>query len=254
MERVVAILQARMGAARLPGKVLLPVARMTFLEFELRQLKASKRVAEVILATTDHEADEPVAGLGEVLGLTVFRGSETDVLDRYHGAAELAGARHVMRLTGDCPLIQPDVCDRVVEEYFRTGADYCRTSARFAEGLDCEVISRTALDHAWREAVLPSEREHVTLFTRNRPERYKLVELDNPTDDGRYRLTLDEPEDAEVLRAVIEALYDESRPYIPVDEAKAWLDAHPEVFEKNAAIVRNEGLLKSLAREREEES
>lgn len=246
MQKVTAIMQARMGASRLPGKVLMPVAGMTFLEFELRQLAEATSIGQIIIATTEKSADDPIAALGSRLNVPVFRGSEQDVLDRYHGATEMAGAEHVMRVTGDCPLIQPNVCDRVVQEYFRQGADYCRTAESFAEGLDCEVLSRKALDEAWKEATLPSEREHMTLFVRNRPARYVLLEIENDTQDGQYRLTLDEPQDREVLVAVIEALFDPSRPYITIGEAKAWLDAHPEVFARNADILRNEGLVKSL--------
>jgi aminopeptidase-like protein/spore coat polysaccharide biosynthesis protein SpsF (cytidylyltransferase family) len=249
VKQVVAILQARMGASRLPGKVLLPVAGTTFLEYELRQIATSRRIAEVILATTDQPGDDPVAELGERLGMKVFRGSEKDVLDRYHGAAALSELAHIMRITGDCPLLQPDVCDHAVETYFDTGADYCRTSELFAEGLDCEVFSRRALDEAWQEATLPSEREHVTLFMRNRPERYHLRELTNATHDGHYRLTLDEEADRKVLTAVIDALHHRHKPFIPVDAVKNWLDKHPEVMALNSSIVRNEGLIKSLAAE-----
>jgi spore coat polysaccharide biosynthesis protein SpsF len=212
------------------------------------QLLFCRRLDRVVLATTTNPADDALARQGGGLGWTVYRGDETDVLDRYYQAGLAAGAAHVMRLTADCPLVQPDLVDRLALDYASGGCDYIRTSERFAEGLDCELFSFEALERSWREARRPSEREHVTLYLRGKPEVFRLRTLENPLDEGRYRLTVDEPEDYQVVSAVIEAL---SRPgdWISFARIKEFLDGHPEIFAKNAHVVRNEGLLKSLSAE-----
>jgi len=249
---ITAIIQARMGSTRLPGKVLLPAAGRPLLDWLAGQIAHCRSLAGVVLATTTAPADDAVAERGRALGWKVCRGPEDDVLERYCLAAEAAGldpaADHVMRLTADCPLAQPDVCDALAALYAAGGCDYARTSPRFAEGLDCEVVSLAALLRARGEARRPSEREHVTLFVRNRPEEFRLCELDSPEDCSRYRVTVDEPADYAVARALIEAL---GRPggWISFAAIRAHLDAHPELMALNAHIVRNEGLLKSLAAE-----
>lgn len=244
---VVAILQARMGSTRLPGKVLMSVLGKPLLEYEFERLQRCHRVSRIVLATSTAPADDPVAGLGARLGASVFRGSEVDVLDRYYQAALLVGAKHVMRVTGDCPLLDPALCDQVVEAYFQTGADYLATSPRHPEGLDCEVLSFAALEAAWRRSTATAEREHVTLFVRQRPEEFSVRELDAEEDLGHYRLTVDEPEDFWVVEQVLEHFQGDVR--ITFAQVRAFLDAHPEVLRHNAGIIRNEGLLKSLAAE-----
>ncbi len=246
---VVAILQARMGSTRLPGKVLLPVLGKPLLQFELERLARCRRVSRIVLATTTAPADDPVAELGERLGISVYRGSEADVLDRYYQAARLAGAEHVMRVTGDCPLLEPALCDQVVATYFDSGADYVATDSRHAEGHDCEVLSFAVLEAAWTRASSKAEREHVTLFVRQRPEEFRIRHLVADEDLGDYRLTVDEPEDFWVVERILEHFRGDAG--ISFAQVRAFLDAHPEVRQHNAAIVRNEGLLKSLQEERD---
>lgn len=246
-QSVVAIIQARMGSTRLPGKVLKPVLGKPLLQFELERLARCRRVSRIVLATSVDPADDPVAGLGQRLGITVYRGSQADVLDRYYQAAKLAGAAHVMRVTGDCPLLEPALCDQVVEAYFATGADYLSTSPGHAEGLDCEVVSFAALESAWRRSTSKAEREHVTLFVRRRPEEFTIRQLDAQEDLGHYRLTVDEPEDFWVVERILEHFRGDAQ--VGFAQVRAYLDANPEVRRHNARIIRNEGLLKSLAEE-----
>lgn len=250
--QITAIIQARMGSSRLPGKVLLPAGGRPLLEWLANQLAHCRRLDSIVLATTTAPADDAIAQTGQRLGWRVARGPEDDVLERYCLAAQEAGLTaqtgHVMRLTADCPLVQPDVCDALAELYASGCCDYARTSERFAEGLDCELVSLEALLCARAEARLASEREHVTLFVRNRPERFRLCELQSPEDNSRYRLTVDEPEDYEVVRALLEALGRPGRA-LGFAEVAAHLEAHPELLRRNAHILRNEGLLKSLASE-----
>ena len=184
MQEIYAIIQARMGSTRLPGKVLMEASGKPLLWHMIRQLRPSRAISRIALATTTLAADDPVAALGADLGLEVFRGDESDVLARFAGTATRFGAENIMRLTADCPLVQPDVCDSVAALFLEARADYARTSSRFAEGLDCEVFTRRALDEAHRLARLPSEREHVTLYMRNHPQRFALVTLDQHLADA----------------------------------------------------------------------
>ena len=124
-----------------------------------------------------------------------------------------------MRLSGDCPLVQADLCDKVAEAYFRSGCDYLGTGSTFAEGLDCEIFSYSALDKAWQEAKLKSEREHVTLYFRNHPELFTNGRLENDTDDSRYRITVDQNEDFLVVKSLIQNLYAE-KGYFRIEDIK----------------------------------
>lgn len=245
------MIQARMGSTRLAGKVLLEILGKPMLQLQVERLRRARHIARIVLATTNVSADDAVAVVGERIGLTVFRGSEDDVLDRYYQAASLVKAPHVMRLTADCPLIDPAVCDLVAEEYERTGCDYVRTGESFAEGLDCEVISFKALEASWQEAKLRSEREHVTLFLRNHPERFNIHVLENKMDDSHIRITVDEPEDLIVVRIIFDHFRNN-----PIDfgiaEIRAFLASHPEVAKLNSAVVRNAGLAKSLMDDRKQ--
>ena len=235
-----------MTSTRLPGKIFLEVMGRPLLSYLIEQLGHSKLLSDIIIATTVNGEDDPISGLAKQEGLKVYRGSEHDVLDRYYQAARKFEAEHIMRLTADCPLIQPDICDRLADLYTNSSCDYAHTGESFAEGVDCEVFSREAMHEAWKEAKLTSEREHVTLYFRNHPEIFRIVTLDNESDDSRYRITVDEKEDFLVVRAILENLYERSNPYIRIDDIKAFLDSHPEICAINARITRNEGLIKSL--------
>lgn len=254
MKPAVAILQARMGSTRLPGKVLKPVLGRPLLHYQLERLAYCSLVDEVILATTSEPSDDPVAAFGEARGVKVFRGSVDDVLDRYHGAATISRSPQaplIMRVTGDCPLLAPEICDAVVAKLLAEQADYCGSSDRFAEGLDCEVFTRVGLEVSWRDAKLASEREHVTLFMRNHPERFRLCELTQEANEGHIRITVDEAADLEVVRQILTALYKPGEAPFSFAGVREFLRLHPELVASNADIQRNAGLLKSLAEDHE---
>jgi spore coat polysaccharide biosynthesis protein SpsF len=239
---ITAIIQTRIASTRLPGKILMEVMGRPLLSYLSEQLGHSRVLSDIIIATTTRREDDPVSDLGKQEGLRVYRGSEHDVLDRYYQAAMEFEAEHIMRITADCPLIQPDICDCLADLYISSKCDYARTGESFA----CEVFNREALHEAWKEAKLTSEREHVTLYFQNHPEIFRIVTLDNESDDSRYRITVDEKEDFQVVQAILENLYKLSKPYIKIDDIKAFLDSHPEIYSINAHIMRNEGLIKSL--------
>jgi len=247
---VTAIVQARMGSTRLPGKVLAQVMGRPLLSYLVERLRRAECLREIVVATSTEAADDAVADTAASLGVSCFRGSLEDVLDRYAQAARLHEASHVMRITADCPLLDPEVCDQVAALYFQSGADHAATSPDFPEGLDCEVFSAAALDEAWVQARLPSEREHVTLYFRNNPGRFRLVTLANEAPQGGYRITVDEQADLDVVTGILKGLYPSHGPAFTRQDIVAFLDANPELARKNASIVRNEGLLRSLEADR----
>jgi len=241
-----AIIQARMTSTRLPGKVLMEVMGRPLLSYQIERLRLSREIHKIIIATTVDKEDNPVESFAQQEDIKVYRGSENDVLDRYYQAARQYQADHIVRITADCPLIQPDICDQVARIYIKSDVDYAYMSKRFAEGLGCEIFNFTTLERAWNEARMKSEREHVTLYIRNHPDIFQIIRVENKINDSRYRFSVDEKEDFLVVKAIIENLYTGQNNYFTVNNIKRFFDTHPSIYELNAHIIRNEGLLKSL--------
>lgn len=200
--RTVCIVQARVGSTRLPGKVLAPIGGTPVLTHVLRRCRAIAGVDDVVCATVDGPDGEPVAALAKALGIAVFRGSESDVLARYHGAAHAAAADIVLRITSDCPLIDPEVCAAVLELRADAGADYAANNMppSWPHGLDCEAFTIAALNEAYDTATDPADREHVTPWIR-RNRAFRRVNLAGPGGElAGQRWTLDYPEDLDFLR------------------------------------------------------
>lgn len=246
---VSAIIQARMTSSRLPGKVLLEIRGKPVLAYLIERVRVIPRIDQIIIATTVNSTDDMLEDFSRKEGVLCYRGSENDVLSRYYEAARVFGAKHIARITSDCPLIDPQICGRAIELYSREKLDYVCLSPAFAEGLDFEIFSFTALTTAHEKAALMYEREHVTRYFHNHPESFRLGKMENDDDDSRYRITIDEPEDFDVVKTLVEALYEEGAGPFPFAVIKTYLDEHPNVFQKNAHIIRNEGLLISLKKE-----
>ena len=244
-----AIVQARMTSTRLPGKVLMEVMGRPLLSYQIERLQKIKNIDDIIIATTTNKEDDPVIALCKKEDVSFFRGSEHDVLDRYYQAAIKFGVDHIVRITADCPLIDPEICGRVIDTYMNTDIDYVHTGLTFSEGLDCEILSFKALEKAWQEAALPSEREHVTQYLHNHPELFNKITLHNDTDDSRYRFTVDEEADFLVVKAILENLYSDHSQCFSAEEIKSFLDAHQDIFHINAGVIRNQGLKTSLKAE-----
>ena len=210
--RIVAIVQARMGSSRFPGKVLLTLADQPVLQWVWERASRIPQVDETIVATTTSAADDPVASWCARHGIAAFRGSDDDVLDRYVACAAASEADAVVRITADCPLLDPEVSGRVVDAFLDSpGCEYANNTDpwTFPDGLDTEVISRHALEVSAREAVDPADREHVTRFVRRRyPARFATVVVESERDLSGYRWTLDYPSDFTFLSAVAERLRD----------------------------------------------
>jgi spore coat polysaccharide biosynthesis protein SpsF len=243
----VAIVQARVGSTRLPGKVLLPLAGKPVLFHVVDRLRRVKALAEVVVATTDLPADDPIRSLCRDEGIRCFSGSENDVLDRYVQAARRFGADPVVRITSDCPLIDPAIVGRALDLFVSAHGElaYVGFDGSFPDGLDVEVVARVALETAWREAQLSSEREHVTPFIWKQPKRFPQDRIRNDTDLSDQRWTVDEPEDYALLQAIFEALYEPGRPF-GMAEVLSFLNSNPGLRRINQGIGRNEGYAKSL--------
>lgn len=208
--KTVAIIQARMGSTRLPGKTMADLAGRPVLERVVNRTRRATLLDAVCVATTQRHEDDVVASLATELGVAVFRGSEADVLSRYVGAAKATGADTCVRVTADCPLIDPTIIDLVIQSFrdAQGGADYAsnRLRATYPRGLDTEVFSSWALREADREAVEPFDRTHVTTFLYRTPGRFRLVGVENEENLSAWRWTLDEPDDLCFVREVYDAL------------------------------------------------
>ena len=206
--RTACIIQARVGSTRLPGKVLETLGSAPVLEHVLRRCQTIDGVDIVVCATVEGKDGDAVAALAEALDFPVYRGSERDVLARYHGAAAMVGADIIMRVTSDCPLIDPAVCADVLRLRQNAGADYACNNMppSWPHGLDCEAFTRAALDEAAATATAPEDREHVTPWIRRNPA-YRHINLAGPGGEWiAQRWTLDYPEDLAFLRAIYDRL------------------------------------------------
>jgi len=248
--RTVAILQARAGSSRLPGKVLKPLLGRPMLARQIERVRRSARLDELVVATSTDASDDAIEALCEEEGVACFRGSLDDVLDRFHAAALRHGADRVVRLTGDCPLADAGLIDAVVEHLERGGYDFVSNAIEptFPDGLDAAVFRMQLLEDAWNEATLPSEREHVTLFMRRQPERYRIGSFKGEVDRSNLRWTVDEPSDFEFVVAVYSRLYP-SNPAFGSEDVLDLLEREPGLLQVNGGIERNEGLRRSLARD-----
>jgi spore coat polysaccharide biosynthesis protein SpsF len=202
--KTVVIIQARMGSTRLPGKVLLDLGGQTVLSRVVRRTQQSKRTQEILVATTDLAQDAAIVAECDRLHVSCFRGSEQDVLQRYYGAAMSCAADAVVRITSDCPLIDPDVMDETIRVFEDERADYASNvnPRRFPRGLDAEVFTVAVLERAWREAREPYQREHVTPYIYNHPETFHIASNIGKDDYSEHRWTLDTPEDLNLMRAI----------------------------------------------------
>jgi spore coat polysaccharide biosynthesis protein SpsF (cytidylyltransferase family) len=248
------IVQARMTSTRFPGKVLRMIKGRPVIDYLFERLLHCKRLDTTVLATTTNPQDDPLEEYAAGLNLQCFRGSEEDVLDRFWGAARTFNIEHIVRITADCPLIDPKICDKVIETYLIESPDYVVTGPQFAEGLDCEIFTLNALETAHKNAIKKSEREHVTLYINNHPELFRMIVLENETDDSHYRFTVDEPEDFDVVKHLIDALYRDGQFPFGVEQIKHYLDLHPEIVCLNSGITRNEGLILSLEKDKKDKS
>jgi spore coat polysaccharide biosynthesis protein SpsF len=236
--KTVAIIQARMGSTRLPGKVLLDLAGEPMLARVVTRVQRAGTLDQVCVATSVGAQDDPIVSLCADLGVDCFRGPEDDVLDRYLQAANWAAADVVVRITSDCPLIDPEVIDQVVDGFWRESPDYASNTLErcWPRGLDTEAFSMNALETAGREAREPYERAHVTPFFYRNPERFRLLPISGPFALGDHRWTVDEIDDLEMVREVYAAFDDGAS-----TDWRSILDllkTRPEIAAKNRSVAQ----------------
>lgn len=236
-QRCVAIVQARMGSHRLPGKILMPIGGEPMLTRVVGRVQRASEVHKVVVATTVEAADDAVEALCRERGFACFRGDEDDVLSRFVGAAARHEAEVIVRITADCPLIDPGVIDALIALFRRSGADYASNShatRTFPRGLDAEVFSRAALERADALDQDPGTREHVTPFL-YRSGRFRLAELTAEVDASGWRWTVDTAEDLDLVRRIYGAL---DTPDFTLEQALALCEQHPEWRSVNQHIVQ----------------
>jgi spore coat polysaccharide biosynthesis protein SpsF len=246
----VAIIQARMCSSRLPGKVLMDISGKSLLWHVINRIKHCEKVDTVVVATTNKPEDHAIIKLAAGAGVESFAGSEDDVLDRYYQAAKMFNADSIVRITADCPVIDPQIVDEVINEYLEKGYDICGLSGSFPDGLDVGIFSFETLEDAWTNAKLPSEREHVCPYMLNHPERFKLGEYVKFKDFGHHRWTIDEENDLQFIREIYSRLYKPGKIFI-TDDILNLLEREPELVKINNGIIRNEGYIKSLKQDEE---
>jgi spore coat polysaccharide biosynthesis protein SpsF (cytidylyltransferase family) len=242
-----AIIQARMGSTRLPQKVVKKIEGKTILEHIIERTKRIKNCKKVILAIPDTRENNVLEKIGKKCNISVFRGSEDDVLDRYYQAAKLFKIDSIVRITADCPLIDPEIAEKVINLYFKGNYDYVSNtySPTFPDGMDVEIFNFVSLEKSWKEAKLKSEREHVTAYIVKNPKIFKIGNFENNEDLSYIRLTLDEKEDLILIRKIYKNLYNRNS-FFGLKEILKLLRKKPELIKINQHIKRNEGYLKSL--------
>lgn len=236
--KIVAIIQTRMGSTRLPGKVLMDLEGETVLSRVLSRLRRTMLIDELLVATTDRPADDVIVEECRKCSVQVSRGDQDDVLDRYYRAAQLAKADIVVRITSDCPLIDPEIADKTIRAFLEASVDYASNGLRrtYPRGLDTEVLTIDALGKAWRQAQRRYEREHVTPYIYEHPDAFNVLAVTGDEDYSDHRWTLDTPEDLEFIRSVYGHL--KERGSFSWRDVLSLLKQRPELIKINRSVLQ----------------
>ncbi len=244
------IIQARMGSSRLPGKALMKSdSGKPLLYYVINQLRYCSKVKNLVIATTTNQEDDEIEKFAKDKSVNIFRGKEKDVLDRYFQCAKKYSFSTIVRITADCPLIDPQIVDKVIEQFFSGNYDFATNTLMrtFPIGTDVEVFSFSALNKAWENAQLPSEREHVTPYFHNK-ENFKIINVENDKNISNLRLTVDRIEDFELIKQILNNI---SINPIHLEDVLELFSRKPELIEINKHINHNEGFNKSLEEDKE---
>jgi len=249
MPKTVAIIQARMGSTRLPGKVLLPLAGKPMLWHVVQRVAAAQRVDEAMVATTRARSDEPIVSMCAAAGIRCFRGSEDDVLDRYRAAMDEVDADPVIRVTADCPLVDPDIIDELLTVFAHGGVDHVGALAgsggravglpAFPEGAGATCIGGSALQRMWELATAGEDREHVVTYAVRHPEQFTSAYVVPRVDYGRHRWTVDTADDLKMMERLYDRLYEEGTIVSPED-VLSMLEHESGISEINATMLGRE--------------
>jgi len=241
---VIAIIQARMGSTRLPGKVLMEVNGRPLLAYQLDRISKSKKLDKVVVATSTLEKDNAIENFCKDYGVDCYRGSENDVMSRYYECCKQYNPDTVVRMTADCPLIDPEIIDKVVQKFKDDNVDYCANTvppekSKFPDGSDIEVFSMKALEMANTEVQDEHRREHVT-FQFWQDLNYTSSQYIQNKDWSNYRITVDYPEDFEVVRCILNVL-NKKRTFGNLGEIISIIDSNQEIKAKNAKYYFGQG-------------
>lgn len=246
---ILALTQARLSSSRLPEKVLKLIGNETILGLHLDRLKKSKLINKIVLATTSEPGADKLLAIAQSKGVESFQGNLNDVLDRFYQAAKFNQAKIIVRLTSDCPLIDANLVDDLIMKFLKNEVDYSSNclNPTFPDGFDAEVFTFSALEKAWKESTLQSDREHVTPYIwRNSNLRsaniFKAFSVENSENFSRYRLTIDNQADYDLVKILVEKL----GPDADWQTYTNYLITHPELMNLNQHLKRNAGYDKSL--------
>jgi len=251
---ICAIIQARLNSSRLPGKVLFEIEGRPMLSYMLERVTASKRIDQLVVATSIEPSDDPITDFCRQSGISCYRGSLENVLDRYYQAALKAKCDVVVRLTADCPLIDPKVIDTVIDVFQSGQFDFAANTvppegSTYPDGMDVEVFSFEALERAWKEAKKPSEQEHVTFYFWKNAQLFSTIRYDLQENLADYRLTVDYPEDFEVISSLLGNLYTKYSNF-SMKDIIAFLNTNPGIRIKNSHIASNQGWQPAFERDK----
>ena len=245
------IIQTRMGSSRLPGKVMKKLdGEKTVLDYVVDQISNSKLIDKVIIATTNESEDDVIVEFAKNRNLDYFRGNTKDVLDRYYQCAKEFHLQTIVRVTSDCPLMDPVIIDNVIELFLSHECDYSTnklpiTSPECPQGVEVEVFSFQTLEKIWLESKLPSEREHVTPYIYNNPEKFTIISNSDYAEICNLRYTIDKSDDLKLIKILIKKI--QNRPILTSDVMLIFKN-EPTLFDINRHYIRNEGYLKSLSK------
>lgn len=240
MGKTVAIVQARMGSKRLPGKVLRPILEKTMLAHLLKRLSGAQKVEHIVVATSTGQADDPIAEQAKNLGFSCFRGSEGDVMDRVYQAAQMYDADPIVRITADCPLLDPAIVDLVITEFFQQQADLALNSFKetYPDGLDVEVFSFDAYRRCWEDAPEGPLREHLYSYILRNPDQFKIHHVLHSENLQAHCWSVDDEADFQFVEKVFSELYQEDHVFSMADVLDL-LERQPGLRDINASQTRN---------------
>jgi spore coat polysaccharide biosynthesis protein SpsF len=247
---ILAILQARYTSSRLPNKVLKPILNKPMLLHQIERLQQSSMIEKIVVATSVDNTDDIIERMCSNNNIEIYRGDLDNVLDRLYKCAKLYSPKYIVRLTGDCPLTDWQVIDKMIKFCLEGNFDYVETSLKFPDGLDAEILTMDALVEAKNNATLPSELEHVTQYVINRPDQFKTRVYEFNQDLSHLRWTVDEPEDFILVEKIYQALYSKN-PFFLTEDILNLLKNRPSLEKINNKFIRNEGLYKSLKEDEE---
>jgi len=239
-KNIVCIIQARVGSTRLPNKIFLEIEGKAVLGWDIERIEQSNLINKIVVASPDSPENDIIKNYVEknYPQVGIYRGSENDVLDRYHAAAKKYKADVVIRITSDCPLIDAGVVDKVIQVFFDSNVDYASNvlgERNFPRGFDTEVFSFANLEKIWKEAKEKEDREHVTLYLRKHPELFTTSGVSNDKDYSFYRLTLDEQDDYELIKIIYQKLLPQNN-FFSLKEIIKLLEDNPELKKINEHV------------------